>query len=56
MSMSLSQSWENDICQIMLIPVEEPCLPITEHVEVSVSRSHTRPVLKVGVLTDHMTR
>ena len=48
MSMSLCRSRENpDICQIMLTPVEEPCLPITERVEISVSRNHTRPVWKV---------
>ena len=48
MSMSLCRSRENpDICQIMLTLVEEPCLLITEHVEMSVSRNHTRPVWKV---------
>ena len=47
-SMSLCRSPENpDICQIMLTPVEEPCLPITERVEISVSRNHTCPVWKV---------
>ena len=59
MSMSLCRSRENpDICQIMLTPVEEPCLLITERVEISVSRNHTRPVWKVTECRcghDHMT-
>ena len=53
-SMSLCRSRENpDICQIMLTPVEEPCLPITERVEISVSRNHTRPVWKVTECSSH---